>query len=351
MPSMKDVAARAGVSISTVSHVLNNTRTVAPRTRGLVQQAAEEVGYRRPTADSPRGRPRAQTIGVALSALSNPYLAELVSAIEERLADNGMMMLLGETRENAEREHVLIQNLLDRRVAGVLLAPGRRSVARTLPVLRRSGLAVTVVDRMATAPVFDQVGSDGQEPMARLVDHLAQHGHRRIALVAGIADVPTTHERLTGYSLGLARNALPTDRDLVVAGGSSSAQAARAVRRLWQLPDRPTAVITANNAMTVGALTFFAAERISVPGDIAVAGYDDFEWSGLMSAPLTAVAQDWPAIGRSAVELLMRRLANPSEPPRSLRIGTTLITRRSCGCRGKTRRTAIPLTDDGSCRE
>jgi DNA-binding LacI/PurR family transcriptional regulator len=155
-----------------------------------------------------------------------------------------MMMLLGETRENAEREHVLIENLLDRRVAGVILAPGRRSVARTLPVLRRSGVAVTVVDRMATAPVFDQVGSDGQEPMAPLVDHLARHGHRRIALVAGIADVPTTHERLTGYSLGLARNALPTDRCLVVAG------------------------------------------------------YDDFEWSGLMSAPLTAVAQDWSAIGR-----------------------------------------------------
>lgn len=332
MVRMRDVAAMAGVSVTTVSHVVNNTRRVEPETQRRVLDAIATTGYRHNTLARALARGGTQSVGVALSATSNPYLADIVTAIEGRVSARGSMMLLGETHEDAEREYALVETLLTRRVDGVILAPGRRALTRTLPMLRDARVPTVLIDRLVADGEFDQVGSDNHEPVAAMVDHLVKHGHRRIALIAGLEGLPTTLERQHGYVTGLRRNGIPLRKELVADGGSHGDSAAAAAAGLWQLEDRPTAMITANNFMTVGVLTWLQHEGIRVPEDVALIGYDDFPWADLMRTPLTAVAQDWTTIGRRAVDMLFDRMEDPDRPPRSERIPVVLMRRASCGC-------------------
>jgi LacI family transcriptional regulator len=272
------------------------------------------------------------TIGVALSAQSNPYLTDLVAPIEASATARGSLMLLGETHEDADAEHRLVGALLERRVDGLILAPSPGSAERTLPMLRESGLPAVLIDRAVDAEHFDQVASDNVEPMAALVDHLAGHGHRRIAIVTGLAGLSTTTERLAGYRRGLERNDLPADPAYEVAGGSEATEAGLAMERLWGLPERPTAVVTGNNYMTVGVLKSLRQMGITVPDDLAIGSFDDFEWSDLLDPPLTAVAQNWTTIGHRAIELLTARMTDPDRPYRTERIVASLMLRQSCGC-------------------
>jgi LacI family transcriptional regulator len=330
---MSDVAEAAGVSMSTVSHVINGTRVVDPATVQRVREAISRTGYRHNRLARALARGvGTQSVGVALSAQSNPYLADLVMPIETSVTRHGSLMLLGETHEDLESEYRLVNALLDRRVDGIILAPSARAGERTLPMLAKARLPVVLIDRVVDAEHFDQVGSDNREPMASIVDHLAGHGHTRIALVAGMAGLATSVERREGYLRGLERNGLELVPELIVDGGSSAAEAGRAMARLWSQGPRPTAVIPANNYMTVGVLKWLRQERLSVPGDVAVAGFDDFEWSDLLDPPLTAVAQNWTTIGQRAIEMLTDRLSNPDRPFRTERIVASLMVRQSCGC-------------------
>ncbi|MEO6501707.1 MAG: LacI family DNA-binding transcriptional regulator [Jatrophihabitantaceae bacterium] len=327
------MAQSAGVSISTVSHVINGTRVVEPATVQRVNDAIVRTGYRHNRLASALARGvGTQSVGVALSSQSNPYLADLVMPIEASLTRHGSLMLLGETHEDADSELRLVNALLDRRVDGIILAPSPRSAEQTLPVLAKSGLPVVLLDRIADARHFDQVGSDNVEPMASTVDHLAGHGHTRIALIAGMAGLSTSLERQEGYLRGMQRNGLDMAPGLIVDGGSSAAEAGRAMERLWSRDPRPTAVIPANNYMTVGVLKWLRQARLVVPRDVALAGFDDFEWSDLIDPPLTAVAQNWTTIGQRAIEMLTERMAKPDRPFRTERIVASLMVRQSCGC-------------------
>ncbi|RZS37066.1 LacI family transcriptional regulator [Herbihabitans rhizosphaerae] len=334
MVRMRDVAQLASVSVTTVSHVINKTRAVDPETRARVLDAIARTGYRKNSIALALAKGGTQSVGVALSALSNPYFAELVTAIEARVSELGSTLLLGETHEDAEREYDLVTKLLDRRVDGVVLAPTANGTDTALDALVRSGVPAVLVDRLVAPDRFDQVGSDNREPVATLVDHLVGHGHRRIGYVAGRSGLATSIERRQGYDDGLTRNGIAPDPALVVDGGSDGTLAGQAMRRLWELTSRPTAVITGNNYMTVGVLRHLEHAGIVVPDDLALCGFDDFEWAELMRSPLTAIAQDWTAIGTTAVGMLRDRLAEPDRPFETVRIPATLIVRRSCGCSG-----------------
>jgi LacI family transcriptional regulator len=333
---MSDVARAAGVSVSTVSHVINGTRAVEPATVQRVNEAIHRIGYRHNRLASALARGvGTQSVGVALSAQSNPYLADLVMPIEAALSRHGSLMLLGETHEDAPMEYHLVNALLDRRVDGIILAPSPGAGEQTLPMLAKAGLPVVLLDRLVDAGHFDQVGSDNVEPMAGIVDHLARHGHTRIALVAGMAGLATSAERQEGYLRGMRRNGLDVAPELIVEGGSSATEAGRAMEQLWSRRPHATAVIAANNYMTVGVLKWLRQARLVVPRDVALAGFDDFEWSDLIDPPLTAVAQNWTTIGQRAIDLLTERIAAPDRPFRTERILASLMVRQSCGCPGE----------------
>ncbi|MGW4496143.1 LacI family DNA-binding transcriptional regulator [Streptomyces sp. NPDC004376] len=361
MPTMADVARRAGVSVATVSHVLNDTRPVLPHTRRAVLDAVDALGYTPNTLARSLVTSRTRSIGLAVSAISNPYFTEILQGVEAAALAEGYSLLIADPHDDPEHELKVVQLLRERRVDGMIVAPSARP-EELVTYLRRQAVPTVFLDRVITrgddgdgggngngdagggaglvpgdqltsqAGGFDQVCAENSEPMARLVTHLADLGHRRIGLIAGLPGLSTTSERITGYRQGLDSAGLPYDADLVVSGSSESAAAERATADLLSRPGAPTALVTANNAMTIGTLRALRERGLSVPDDIALCSFDDFAWADLFSPRLTAIAQPSREMGARAVRVLLDRLAAPDRPTTTVRLPCAFVHRTSCGC-------------------
>ena len=329
MVTMDDVASRAGVSSSTVSHVLNGTRKVSPATVLAVQRAIQELGYIPNTLARSLARSSTSTIGVAISALSNHYFSETVHAIETECAKHGYMMLFVDTHDDPEQELRVVTALHHRRVDGVLLAPSPGS--RALAYLQANEVPTVLVDRMMSAQ-FDQVGVENTASTQALVTHLIEHGHRRIGFIAGRAGLGTTDERVAGYRAALLAAGLAFEPQLLVNGGSDSEPARQATAQLLALPVPPTAIMAGNNLMTLGAMHALRDAQMEVPGQMALVGFDDFDWADFFVPRLTLIAQPIKALGARAVHRLLQRMAAPEAPTESVRLAPTLQVRNSCGC-------------------
>lgn len=331
MVTMADVAAHAGVSVSTVSHVVNGTRFVKDETRRLVMEAIHRTGYTHNTIARSLVTASTQSLGLAISAISNHYFTDLVSAIESRARAAGYTLLLADTHDDPDEELRVVQALHQRRVDGVLFAPATGSSSFALRYLAELGVPTVLVDRCASTH-FDQVGTENVEPMSTLVGHLAGRGHRRIGMISGLARLRTTIERISGYRAGLRHAGLTYDPGLVAGGGSHAEVAERATALLLDRPDPPTALVIGNNHMTIGAMRTLRRRSLNVPDDIAVASFDDLEWADIFVPRLTTIAQPIHDIGARAVRLLLDRLADPQRPPQTLRLAPELKHRESCGC-------------------
>ncbi|MER5788714.1 LacI family DNA-binding transcriptional regulator [Streptomyces sp. NPDC001980] len=348
MPTMADVARSAGVSVATVSHVLNETRPVLPHTRQAVLDAIEELGYTPNTLARALVTSRTRSIGLAVSAISNPYFTEILQGVEAAVLEHGYSLLIADPHDDPEHERKVVQLLHERRVDGLIVAPSADPHA-LLAYLDRHAVPTVLLDRVIdgradTTPPFDQVCAENTEPTARLVTHLAGLGHRRIGLVAGLPGLSTTGERVAGYRQGLATAGMAFDEDLIVPGNSESAGAEQATAALLSLTAPPTALVTANNAMTIGALRALRAQGLSVPDDIALCCFDDFAWADLFSPRLTAIAQPSRELGAEAVRVLLERLTSPKRPARTVRLPCTFVHRTSCGCREEDSAADTPRT-------
>ncbi|GAA2262648.1 LacI family transcriptional regulator [Streptomyces ruber] len=345
MPTMVDVARHAGVSVATVSHVLNNTRAVRPETRRLVEDAIEKLGYTHNTLARSLVTSRTRSIGLAVSAVGNPYFTEILQGVEAGALEHGYGLLIADPHDDPEHERKAVRLLHERRVDGVIAAPSAQP-AGLLRYLARHRVPAVFLDRLVPAPPdgdpfpFDQVSSENTGPTARLVTHLAGLGHRRIAMVAGLPGLSTTEERIAGYRLGLAEAGLPSPGDssdgspggLLVHGDSDAETARRATLGLFDGPAPPTALVTGNNAMTIGALRALGELGLSVPDDVALCCFDDFAWADLFRPRLTAIAQPSKEIGAQAVRLLLDRLDAPGRAARTVRLPCAFVHRTSCGC-------------------
>ncbi|MFD7711604.1 LacI family DNA-binding transcriptional regulator [Streptomyces sp. NPDC059785] len=344
MATMVDVARHAGVSVATVSHVLNDTRPVRPPTRQAVLDAIEELGYTPNTLARSLVMARTRSIGLAVSAISNPYFTEILQGVEAGALEHGYSLLIADPHDDREHERKVVQLLHERRVDGMIVAPSA-DPRELLAYLGRHDVPTVFLDRLVkrtrtgephaqpgTGHRFDQISSENTEPMAQLVTHLAELGHRRIGLVAGLSGLSTTSERIWGYRHGLAGAGLPYDERLVVHGESESRHAETATGALLSLAVPPTALVTGNNAMTIGALRALRERGLTVPGDLALCCFDDFAWADLFSPRLTAISQPSKEIGAQAVRLLLERLASPDRPARTLRLPCAFVHRTSCGC-------------------
>lgn len=339
--TMAEVARMAGVSTATVSHVLNGTRRVSAATRAAVLDAVAAVDYTPNSAARSLATARTTTIGLALSAISNPYFGELLRGMESEAAAAGYTLLLVDPHEDPAYEGTVVRRLRNR-VDGVLLAPSADAAA-TLRELAALRVPTVLVDRLVGG-AYDQVGSENVEPVAALVGHLVAGGHTRIGFVAGHAGLTTTDERLDGYRLGLGRAALPVEPDLIVDGDSETVPARRAVGQLLALDRPPTAVIAANNAMTIGVVQELQERGLRVPEDVALVAFDDFPWADAFRPRLTVIAQPFADIGREAVRLLLRRMSDPGAEPRTVRLPARFVHRESCGCPPEPRPAQPPVS-------
>ncbi|KAA0098950.1 LacI family transcriptional regulator [Mycolicibacterium sp. P1-18] len=331
MTTMGDVARLAGVSSSTVSHVLNGTRRVDGATRQRVEAAIEKTGYRRNVVARSLAAGRTHTVGLSISALTNPYFGSLVHAVERALSDAGYVLIVGDSHDDVDSEKRVTGSLLERQVDGLIVAPAAGSERVTLPTIARTRTPLVLIDRGVDVG-SDQVGPENVDSARSLTEHLLDLGHRRIGVLRGLAGISSTTERFDGYAAALASRGVAVDPALVLEGGSNTDVAERAVSTLMSGPDRPTALVSLNNSMTIGALKAVRRLGLSIPADVAFVCYDDFEWSDLFEPRLTAAAQDVDAIGATAVELLLRRIRGSEDEPQRIRVPTTFHHRNSCGC-------------------
>jgi LacI family transcriptional regulator len=331
MVTMGDVARLAGVSQTTVSHVLNDTRVVSDASRAAVLQAIAETGYRQNALARSLATSRTMTLGLASTPVSNPYFGDLVQSVERSARAAGYSLVLGDTHDDPAQEEQVVQQLADRRVDGVLLAPSAGAVDGALPFLRSAGLPTVLLDRFADVEL-DQVAPENRDATALLTDHLADLGHHRIAMVTGLPGLHSSTERLAGYRDVVQRRGLDDDPALVLQGRSDVAAAERAVLEHLAAGHRPTAIVIGNNAMTIGVMKALRHRGLRIPQDVALACYDDFEWADLFEPRLTAIAQDVQAMGTRAVTMMVDRINDPDLPYRRERIAPRYQHRTSCGC-------------------
>jgi LacI family transcriptional regulator len=331
MVTMADVARLAGVSVTTVSHVVNGTRPASERTTRAVRAAIERTGYSQNVVARALARARTQSLGLAISGLSNPYFTDVIASVEAAATRAGHTLLLAETRDDPEQELRVVRALIERRVDGLLLAPSPGAAELALPYLASQDAPAVLLDRFVDAGL-DQVGSENEGPTRELVAHLAGRGHRRIGMVVGIAGLSTTAERVRGYRAALRAAGLEDDGALIADGGSHADRASAATHALLELPDPPTALVSGNNHMTIGVLRALKARGLRVPLDIALVAFDDFDWADLFAPRLTVIAQPTAKLGERAVELLLSRLDDPAQPPRTERLQSAFVHRDSCGC-------------------
>lgn len=330
---MTTVAREAGVSVSTVSHVVNGTRPVAPETKKLVLDAMAKVGFtHRPVARS-LAAGSTTTIGVAMSFLASVYGQELVAGIEEEAQRHGMQLLFADTRDDGEREGRVIANLLAHHVAGMIIMPSADWTDTALRLLSEHDTPFVVLDRHQELDV-DQVCVENEQASAAIVDHLLQIGHTRIGYIGGIEGLATSKERRDGYLLAHRRRGVPVEEVLMVNGGSTEHDGRRAMQRLLALPERPTAVFVTNDAMSIGAVRAIKQVGLRIPEDMAMVCFDEFPWGDLLNPHLTTIAQPTYALGARAVQLLLRRLESPGAPGRTIRLAGEISHGTSCGCRG-----------------
>jgi LacI family transcriptional regulator len=327
--TMRDVASQAGVSTATVSHVLNNTRKVNPSTAAAVREAMHRTGYVNDGVARAMRTGATRTIGLAMSAISNPYFGDVVHSIEELLTEQDYSLLLADTHDDPDTEKRAIGDLIRHRPAGIILAPSAFPDDVVTAVATRK-IPLVCIDRVI--PGIDSVGVENEESVQKLVAHLITLGHRRIAMVSGRQGLTTTEERVRGFTTQMTAAGLPMTRDSLLHGDSRASAARGVVAAAVRGPDRPTALVIGNNQMTIGAMRALRDAGLSVPGDIALVAFDDFEWSDLFSPRLTTVAQPEREMAATAVSLLLDRMSDPQLETRQIRLAPTLQHRDSCGC-------------------
>ncbi|MBC7099150.1 LacI family DNA-binding transcriptional regulator [Candidatus Bipolaricaulota bacterium] len=313
MATIRDVAARAGVSVATVSYVINGTKPVAPETAARVRRAMEELDYH-PDASAQSLRTRTtHVIGVVVSDIANPFFATLVRGAEDCAREHGYSLLICNTAEDLENERIYLSLLSRRRVDGLLLAPTGKNDELIGRLIDR-GMNIVFIDRTPPHLQAPAVLSQNEAGAYQATCHLIERGHRRIGIVLGLPDVSTTAERLRGYRRALAHYGLELDEDLLVYGRSQVAGAREACLALLSRPNPPTAIFATNNLMTIGAMQAIRKLSLRCPEEVSVVGFDDFEWAEAFDPPLTTVAQDPYGIGQQAVGLLLGLLSGDRKP-------------------------------------
>ena len=325
--TMQQVAAAAGVSLKTVSRVVNQERGVSPELHERVQSAVERLGYRHNLAASQLRRGRlTSSIGILLQDLGNDFCAGLFRAVEDRAREHGLVTISSSLDEEPERERVLVRGLVERRIDGLILMPASLDQSYLADEIT-SGLVVVVVDRQPHGLDLDSVTTDNRGGAASAVRHLLAHGHRRVGFIGDDLSIQTAPARLEGYRDALRQAGLPADASLERPGHGSPAAAEQAVLDLLALDDPPTALFTARNDVTVGAVR--GLRRAGRTTSVALVGFDDFATADLLEPGITVVRQDVEGQGRRAMDLLLARLDGDDSPASAVVLETTLVPRGS----------------------
>ncbi|MGQ7294885.1 LacI family DNA-binding transcriptional regulator [Quadrisphaera sp. KR29] len=332
---IKDVAREAGVSVGTVSNVLNRPDSVSPAKRALVEAAVERLGYVRNESARQLRAGSSRTIALVVLDVANPFFADVIAGAEEAAEAVGALVVVSNSGGRAEREARHLARLEAQRVMGVLLSPVRDSGNAAAEELERRGTPVVLVDRVAEWATTPSVAVDDVRGGQMAGEHLLERGHRVIAFVGGPDHLGQVRDRLSGLraaALGGARVEVVPSDDMSVRAGSA---AAAALFDRWPDPARrPTAVFCANDLLALGVLNECVRRGVRVPEELALVGYDDIGYAGTAAVPLTSVRQPRELLGRTAVELLLDVVEGSDDegvvgPVRHVQFTPELVVRES----------------------
>jgi LacI family transcriptional regulator len=315
----------------TVSRVVNGSGNVRATTRRRVERAMRDLGYIPNRAARSLVVNKLGVLALAIPDISNPFFPLLARGAEAAARAAGYTVILGNTDEQYEEEAAYLRTVCALRVDGVLLAPSGQRSRQSLELLARQHIPVVLIDRDVDGIANDIVRGESRRSSTLLTEHLIGHGHRRIGLITGPADVSTARERERGFRDAMQDRDLEVPRELVRNAPYTREGGYRAGASLLALPERPTAIVTANNFLGFGLLDAARQAGIRVPDDLASVTFDDVEI--VTDSPFfTCAAQPAEAMGRTAVERLIARLAGDESPVRETVLHSELRIRRSCGC-------------------
>jgi LacI family transcriptional regulator len=307
LATIYDVGKRAGVSVATVSSVINDSSYVSPELRKRVEAAIRELHYSPNLLARGLARQKTLTLGVLVPDIANFFFPELVRGIEDKAKEAGYTIIVGSSDNQVAQEEIYLNLFLSKRVDGVVLvkAPGKMSSSLE-QILKKSGPPIVLLDREHAALAADTVVADDAGGGTLATKHLLDLGHKRIGIIRGISGASTTRGRFRGYQTTLQKHHIAPNEKLIADGdyGIESGYAAG----LALLRHKPTAIFVTNCMMTIGLLRAIEEQKLSCPRDISIVSYDDFIWNDYFSPRLTCVVQPKYLLGYKAAETLISRI-------------------------------------------
>ena len=331
--SVKDVARRAGVSVGTVSNVMNHPEKVALDTVERVQAAIDDLGFIRNDAARQLRDGRSKTIGLVVLDVRNPFFTDIARGAEDRAAEAGLAITLGNSDENTQRESTYLDLFEQQRVHGILISP-YADITPRLHSLRQRGIRAVLVDRTSPDASFSSVSVDDIAGGSLAVAHLLEQGRRRIAFVGGPPVIRQMADRLAGARQAMAEHP-DASLEVVEIAGSTVLEGRRAGAEIVGRPvhERPDAIFAANDLVSMGLLQalMMQGSSVRVPEDIAIIGYDDIDFAAAAVVPLSSIRQPSALIGATAVQILLEEAADGTIAPRQIEFQPELVVRESTG--------------------
>jgi LacI family transcriptional regulator len=330
MTTIRDVAKMAGVSTSTVSHVINQTRFVSQETQARVREAMRQLNYTPNNIAQSLRRQRTNTIGVLLPTTANPYFGGILAAIEAASFERGHNLIIGNANDNPEREQAYLQVLISQQIAGMLLI-STGDIPQSVARLRDQKVPVVVVDRPTGDTSVDEVWTDNRQGGYLATRHLLDHGHEQIACITGPDNLINSRQRYQGYVDALQKAGQPIDNARIGAGLFDPVSGYEATRELLAARPDTTAIFACNDLMAIGAIRAIYEADGAVPDDVSVVGFDNISMSAYTTPQLSTVDQPIQDVGRIAVKRLLDRVENPDAPHTQDVLPVQLIARWTSG--------------------
>lgn len=331
--SIKTIAQMTGLSITTVSHAINGTRAVSQHSKQLVEEAVKKIGYKPNLAAQMLKTNRSHIIALIIPSTepnnsTNCFFFDVLNGAREQLHASGYDLMVATYSERESEKHLANLQVLEKRlVDGVLLVPFDRNAA-SLAEIRSLGIPIVLVDRRVENCSLPSVYSDNLEGARKVVHLLAQGGRKRIAFLCGNCEFSTSYDRHLGFLQGMKEAGLPVDEDLIFINLPYQLQTGRDIAPTL-LKSGIDAVFSANNVLLMGLLQYFSEHGVSVPRDVSVVGFDDYDWMDIASPPVTATFQDPYRMGCEAARLMLETLEGKATHNRRITLPCELVLRES----------------------
>ncbi len=325
---MRDVAEHAGVSATTVSHVLNETRPVSDKLRRRVLAAIDELGYQPNALARSLRRKQTHTIGIIVPDSANPFFAEVARGVEDTSFEQDYSVVLCNSDDDLDKERLYANVLAKKQVDGILFLSTGKSPEH-IQALQARGMPLVIVDQEVPGVTVDSVLIDNAWGGWLATHHLVELGHRRIGCITGPSNITPSAHRITGYLKAVRESGIPVDETLIVKGDFQHESGYLVARQLLAMNDPPTAIFACNDLMAVGAISAALELGRQVPADLSIVGFDDVRLASFANPPLTTIVQPKYEMGMLATTMLLERIHERDMPARQVVLETSLLIRQS----------------------